>query len=81
MPTLFFWKGYRFFFFSDEGSPLEPCHIHVSKGDEYAKIWLGPYIRLEKAYGMDPASINSILKIVDDKKDIIKEKWDEYFIN
>lgn len=29
MPTVLRWKGYRFYFFSNEGS--EPPHIHIDK--------------------------------------------------
>ena len=31
-------RGYRFFFFSNEGDPLEPLHIHVQNGEKQAKI-------------------------------------------
>ena len=36
MPRVFELDGYKFFFFSNEGNPLEPCHIHVRKSE----IWL-----------------------------------------
>ncbi|MCP4109321.1 MAG: DUF4160 domain-containing protein [Desulfobacteraceae bacterium] len=32
--------GYRFFFYSNEGNPLEPLHIHVRKGEAVAKFWI-----------------------------------------
>ncbi len=38
MPEIFRTKGYRFFFFSLEGS--EPPHIHVEEAENYAKLWL-----------------------------------------
>ena len=31
MPKVFEINGFKFFFFSNEGNPLEPCHIHVRK--------------------------------------------------
>ena len=31
MPTVLYIRGWRFFFYSDEGN--EPIHIHVQKGD------------------------------------------------
>jgi len=34
MPTILRIDGYRFFFFSDEHLPT---HIHIEKGDGYAK--------------------------------------------
>ncbi len=42
MPTILLINGFRFFFFSDEGS--EPCHIHIKKGGARGKIWLLPII-------------------------------------
>lgn len=29
MPTVFRYEGIRFFFYSDEGTPREPTHIHA----------------------------------------------------
>lgn len=40
MPKVFEWNGYRFHFFSNEGDPREPAHIHVRKGRNTAKFWL-----------------------------------------
>ncbi len=81
MPRIFEWKGYRFFFFSDEGSPLEPCHVHVSKGNEYAKIWLEPEVSLGKAYGINSTTLKALLNKVEESEKLIKEKWNEYFSN
>lgn len=39
MPTILRIDGFRFFFFSDEHSPR---HIHIEKGDGYARIELDP---------------------------------------
>jgi len=38
VPTLLLVDGFRFYFFSNEGS--EPPHVHVSKGDAIGKLWL-----------------------------------------
>jgi len=46
--------GYRFFFFSNEGT--EPPHIHVERGDGYAKFWLEP-VELVDAVGMGNANL------------------------
>ena len=40
MPTLLREGPYRFFFYSDEGDPREPPHVHVTAGDRLAKFWL-----------------------------------------
>jgi hypothetical protein len=38
MPTVLTVNGFRFFFYSNEGT--EPPHIHVEKGDAIGKWWL-----------------------------------------
>jgi len=68
MPEVFRFRGFRFFFFSNEGSPREKIHIHVRKGEKLAKFWLEPSIRLAEAYGMNPRELNDILRIVDKNK-------------
>ena len=45
MPTVLRWNGYRFYFFSNEGS--EPPHIHVDKAGHTAKYWLNRRIGAE----------------------------------
>ncbi|MBO5116749.1 MAG: DUF4160 domain-containing protein, partial [Treponema sp.] len=40
MPKVFEINGFKFFFFSNEGNPLEPCHIHVRKSGCLAKLWI-----------------------------------------
>ncbi|WP_111413851.1 DUF4160 domain-containing protein [Halomonas lactosivorans] len=42
MPVVFRYKGIRFFFYSNEGNPLEPMHIHAESGGGEAKIWVMP---------------------------------------
>src|SRR2546425_13224563 len=54
MPTLLRVEGFRFFFFSNEGE--EQPHVHVSKGDGVAKLWLVP-IELAYASGLTPAEL------------------------
>lgn len=37
MPVVFRHQGIRFHFFSNEGIPREPIHIHASRSDAEAK--------------------------------------------
>jgi len=46
MPTVFRERGFRFFFYSNEGMPREPLHIRIEKGDAEAKFWLEPEVQL-----------------------------------
>ncbi len=79
MPTIFRYKGYRFFFFSNEGYPSEPEHIHVRKGSETTKFWIDPDIILEYSYEMSPSELKEIEGIEKKKKENFKEAWNAYF--
>ena len=35
MPVVFRYKGFRFFFYSNEGNPREPVHVHVMGGRRF----------------------------------------------
>jgi hypothetical protein len=50
VPAIFRYRGYRFFFYSNEGAPSEPLHIHVVKGESVAKFWLEPDISVAESY-------------------------------
>ena len=76
MPTLFIIHGYRFFFFSNEGN--EPIHIHIEKGEKTAKFWLDP-ICLARNYKFTSGELAKIRDIIEDRKNAIEEKWNEYF--
>lgn len=79
MPVIFRYKGYRFFFYSNEGDPLEPVHIHVRKGENTAKFWLEPYIALAGSYGMKPGELAELEKVIITHHELIERKWNEYF--
>jgi hypothetical protein len=74
VPTLLQQDGFKFFFYANEH---EPKHIHVTKGDEFAKIeLLGLYA--VKNY-MKPKNLKKALIIVEAYKDKFERQWDEYF--
>ncbi|MBI4712035.1 MAG: DUF4160 domain-containing protein [Planctomycetes bacterium] len=61
MPTVLRIRGYRFFFFSNEGN--EPPHIHVESGENYAKFWLEP-VTLSRVIGFSGPELTKIHKMV-----------------
>ena len=75
MPTVLNEKGYRFFFFSNEGNPLEPCHIHVRKDGALAKFWIDKKISVAQNFGFSGKELNEISKIIDSNLTLIKEAW------
>ncbi len=42
MPVVFREGGFRYFFYSNEGDPREPVHVHVMRDGDEAKFWLYP---------------------------------------
>lgn len=56
MPVVFGFNGIRFHFFSNEGDPREPLHIHAQRAECLAKIWLHPGIAVADNHGFPPAN-------------------------
>jgi Domain of unknown function (DUF4160) len=77
MPTVFYFKGYRFYFFSKEND--EPVHIHVEKAEASAKFWLVPEIREEYAYGFSGKQRQEIKQIIRKNISILIKAWHEHF--
>jgi Domain of unknown function (DUF4160) len=57
VPVVFRWNGFRFHFFSDEGDPREPVHIHVVKDDVDAKFWLQPEVKVAYNKGFNAPTL------------------------
>lgn len=79
MPRVFEIDGYRFFFFSNEGDPREPCHIHVRKGNGLAKFWVDPQIRLDQSIDFSAKELRFLEHLVYDNQNLIREAWHEFF--
>lgn len=75
MPTIIREEGYRFFFFSNEH---EPIHIHVEKGEKYAKIDVTTSEIIE-SYMFTSKELKKIMNIVKANQEKIMEAWNEYF--
>ncbi len=76
MPTVLRWRGYRFYFFSNEG--YEPPHIHVDRGGNSVKYWLGP-VRLARNFGFGPVELTVIERKVRQEETVFLERWNEHF--
>ena len=79
MPVVFVLRGYRFFFFSNEGDPREPIHIHVRKDSKLAKFWIEPDVTLADSYGFSASELNSIARMINNRKSEIEDAWHEHF--
>lgn len=79
MPVVFRYNGVRFFFFSNEGSPREPVHIHAEKDDAEAKFWLRPDVVVADSRGFDRRTLSELRQIVLERRDMIESRWHEHF--
>ena len=73
MPTILREYGYRFFFFSNEGN--EPPHIHIEKGNKYAKFWLNP-TELAHFKNFNKPELTEIRKIIEQNKILTNSKME-----
>ena len=78
MPTVLRWNGYRFYFFSNEGT--EPPHIHIDKAGNTVKYWLNP-VRLARQAGFSQAELKELEEKVKTEQNMLIEAWNGYFGN
>ena len=79
MPVVFRYNGIRFHFFSNEGDPREPLHVHAQRGECLAKIWLYPEPKISENFGFSPNDLRVILEQVEQNAEMIERIWHEYF--
>jgi hypothetical protein len=79
MPSVFRQDGLRYFFYSNEGDPREPPHIHVMGGGGEAKLWLSPDVVVAQSVGFDARSLRRIAEVVRARRDEIERAWHDHF--
>ncbi|MCY3761824.1 MAG: DUF4160 domain-containing protein [Gemmatimonadetes bacterium] len=75
-PTVFWERGYRFFFFSREETRI---HVHISCGDGEAKFWLEPQIELARNYRLSRRRLREIEQIIEEHYDELRTAWKDHF--
>ena len=79
MPVVFRYKAYRFFFYSNEGNPQEPLHVHIRSSEGVAKFWLKPAVQLAASEGYDARTLRELAAVVLDNSELIERTWNDYF--
>jgi hypothetical protein len=79
MPVIFRYRGFKFFFYSNEGTPREPLHVHVEKDGIEAKFWLLPEVHLAYNDGYDARTLRELVGVVETNRDRFAEAWNEFF--
>jgi hypothetical protein len=78
MPTVFRWKGYRFFWYEADGA--EPPHVHIWKDGKECKIWLGE-LTVAFNHGHPPHELRALIDITSTEQKRLLEVWNEHFGN
>ena len=79
MPVIFRSGGFCFFFYANEGTPREPVHIHVERGEQQAKFWLRPEISIAYNDGFSARTLRELLRLVEAKRERIEKAWSDFF--
>jgi hypothetical protein len=79
MPVIFRNGGFRFFFYSNEGDPREPLHVHVMRDGAEAKFWLYPMPSVAYNRGFKARMLADLLVMVEDRRVEIEQAWHDHF--
>jgi hypothetical protein len=79
MPVVFREGGYKLYFYSDEGDPREPLHIHVRGKGCTAKIWIAPEITVQNSKDFSPRDLRRIVGMVENRAKLIESILHERF--
>lgn len=85
MPQIFRIGSYIVYFWSNENDPLEPIHVHVTKGrcsSNATKIWItstGKALVCNNSSKIPPHELRRLARIIEANSDIIIEAWISQF--
>ena len=85
MPQIFKIGSYLIYFWSNEHDPLEPIHVHVSKGvprENSTKIWItqsGKCLLCNNNSHIPSRTLRDIMEIIEARSEEIKQRWVSYF--
>jgi hypothetical protein len=80
MPTILYVQGWRFYFYSNEGT--EPMHVHAGKGDAECKYWIDSErfdIKEDFVYNCTPRLRREVRQIIFEHFDQIVAAWRDHF--
>ena len=85
MPQVFKIGSFWVYFWANENKPLEPVHVHVSKGKPVAiatKFWItksGKCLLANNDSEYDNKTLNYLSKAIEANSRMITEKWLSFF--
>ena len=78
MPVILTFKEWRLLFYSNEGNPREPAHIHAIGHGKQAKFWLDP-VALADYSRCNRRELRELAELVRDNQPLLLEAWNDYF--
>ena len=85
MPQVFKVGSYWVFFWANENEPIEPIHVHVTKGiprKEATKIWItstGKCLIANNKSNIPDIILRRIVRVIEARSDEIIRKWSDFF--
>ena len=85
MPQVFRVSNYLVYFWTNEGEPIEPIHVHITDGNPSAndtKIWItstGRCLLSQNKSDIPSHKLNQLIKIIEGRHKEIINKWMDYF--
>lgn len=85
MPQIFRIGPYLIYFWTNEGVPLEPVHVHVSEGipsSNATKVWItktGKCLLANNNSKIPTKTLRVVLSILEARSGEIIERWADYF--
>lgn len=85
MPQLFKIGEYVVYFWSNEGFPVEPVHVHIVKGDPApgaTKVWItadGRALLCNNNSRIPKHTLNFLLRAIEANSSRILSKWKDHF--
>lgn len=87
MPQVFRIGSYWVYFWTNEGEPIEPVHVHVSEGSPSSgatKVWItraGKCLVAHNDSHIPAHTLRNICRIIESRSGDVVAKWREYFGN
>ena len=85
MPQVFKIGSYWVYFWTNEGKPMEPIHVHIAEGAPSAnatKIWItqsGKCLLCHNNSKIPQNTLRKLMSVIESQSELVILKWQEYF--
>ena len=85
MPQVFKLGSYWVYFWTNEGMPIEPIHVHIALGgptENATKIWItssGKCLVANNNSHIPPNILRNMVRMIEARSSEVIQKWTDYF--